>query len=188
MSAPDLKAMSLEEYLRTEELSSCKREYVGGFVYPLHGQAGVGMPHSLISGNIFGTLYGTARKEGCRIHQSDMRLSIEASSSYFYPDVMLVCDTGKMERLTETAPCLLVEVLSPSTAANDRVGKYAMYTALPSLQTYLIVEQDERRVYAYGRDGQKWNLAELAGSGEVEIPCLGRSLSLDNIYSGVLSA
>ncbi len=191
MTEAAFKAMSVEEYLRTEELSSYKREYVGGFVYPLHGetlrgQAGVGMPHSLISGNIFGNLYAASQKAGCRIHQSDMRLSIEASSTYFYPDVMLVYDTVSTQRLAETAPCLLVEVLSPSTAANDRVGKYAMYTAIPSLQTYLIVEQNERRVYAYQRDGQKWNLAELAGRGEVDIPCLGRTLSLDEIYGGVL--
>ncbi|WP_226342386.1 Uma2 family endonuclease [Deinococcus sp. AJ005] len=146
------------------------------------------MPHSLISGNIFGTLYGPARKAGRRIHQSDMRLSVEASSSYFYLDVMLVCDTASSQRLAEIAPCLLVEVLSPSTAANDRVGEYAMYTAIPSLQTYLIAEQNERRVYAYQRDGQQWNLSEVSGSGEVQIPCLGRVLSLDDIYGGVLSA
>ncbi|MDV6373467.1 Uma2 family endonuclease [Deinococcus arenicola] len=186
MDRPDFKAMSVEEYLRTEELSSYKREYVGGFVYPLHGQAGVGMPHSLISGNILASLHGAAQKAGCRIHQSDMRLSLEASSTYFYPDVMLVCDTTRTQRLAETAPCLLVEILSPSTAANDRVGKYAMYTAISSLQTYLIVEQDERRVYVYQRDGDGWNLTELAGSGEVNVPCLGRRLSLNEIYGGVL--
>ncbi|CAM3689511.1 Uma2 family endonuclease [Deinococcus frigens] len=186
MTDAAFKAMSVEEYLRSEELSPYKREYVGGFVYPLHGQAGVGMPHSLISGNIFGNLYASAQKAGCRIHQSDMRLSIEASRAYFYPDVMLVCDTTRTGRLAETAPCLLVEVLSPSTAANDRVGKYGIYTAIPSLQTYLIVEQDERRVYAYQRDGPKWNLSELSGGGEVQIPCLGRTLTLDEIYAGVL--
>ncbi|WP_415785635.1 Uma2 family endonuclease [Deinococcus saxicola] len=135
---------------------------------------------------MFGHLYASAQQAGCRIHQSDMRLSLEASSTYFYPDVMLVCDTTRTGKMAEVAPCLLVEVLSPSTAANDRVGKYAMYTAIPSLQTYLIAEQDERRVYVYQRDGQKWNLSESIGGGAVQISCLGRRLSLDEIYGGVL--
>lgn len=186
MSDPAFKAMSVEEYLRTEELSPYKREYVGGFVYPLHGQAGASRSHSLIGGNIFAALHAAARKADCRVHQSDMRLSLEGSSTFFYPDVMAVCDRDSGTRMAETSPCLLVEVLSPSTAAHDRVGKYGMYTAMPSLQTYLIVEQEERRVYAYTRQGQTWALAELIEQGQVEIACLGHTLTLDEIYAGVL--
>ncbi|CAM3283916.1 hypothetical protein DESA109040_06570 [Deinococcus saxicola] len=42
MTEAAFKAMSVEEYLRSEELSPHKREYAGGFVYSLHGEAGVG--------------------------------------------------------------------------------------------------------------------------------------------------
>ncbi|EYB69684.1 hypothetical protein DEIPH_ctg003orf0012 [Deinococcus phoenicis] len=186
MSDPAFKAMSVEEYLRTEEASPYKREYVGGFVYPLHAQAGASEEHVLISSNIVATLHADARRAGCRLYQSDMKLAIEGGSSFFYPDVMLVCDQNDQDRYSKTAPCLLVEVLSGSTASNDRVGKYAMYTGLPSLQTYLIVEQAERRVYAYQREGGQWQLQELAGQGEIPLPCLGRALTLDQIYAGVL--
>nr|WP_246580771.1 Uma2 family endonuclease [Deinococcus aestuarii] len=81
---------------------------------------------------------------------------------------------------------MLVEVLSQSTASHDRFGKYGVYIAIPSLQTYLIVEQKERRVYAYGRQAGGWTLQDLSGSGGIEIACLGRSLTLDEIYLGVL--
>ena len=113
-----------------------------------------------------------------------MRLHV--NSTLFYPDVMLVCGQDIPHALYETSPCLLVEVLSPSTAANDRVGKYALYTSLPSLQTYLIVEQTQRRVYEYQRAGDEWRLREVAETGEVEVPCLGLSLPLDDTYAGVL--
>ena len=186
MTDPAFQAMSVDEYLRSEETSPYKREYVAGFVYPLHAQAGVSQPHSLICTNIAGTLFGAARRHGCRLHITDMRLQVGAAM--FYPDVMLVCGQETPHALYETAPCVLVEVLSPSTAANDRVGKYAMYTVLPSLQTYLIVEQTQRRVYEYRRQGSEWVLREVTGGDTIEIPALGATLTLDDIYGGVLPA
>lgn len=184
MTESAFKAMSLEEYLRSEETSPHKREYVGGFVYPLHAHAGVSQPHSLITGNIFAALHPHARRQGCRLHHTDMRLHV--GNSMFYPDVMLACGHGTPHAFYETAPCLLVEVLSPSTAANDRVGKYAMYTGIPTLQTYLIVEQSERRVYEYQREGDEWRLREVVGDGEMGVPCLGLTLTLEDVYGGVI--
>jgi Uma2 family endonuclease len=186
MSDPAFRAMSVEEYLRTEASSPYKREYVGGFVYPLHAQAGASRAHALISMNVAASLYSAARQAGCRLYQSDMKLSIEGSNTFFYPDVMLVCDQNSGNNHSETSPCLLVEVLSGSTASHDRVGKYGMYTAIPSLQAYLIVEQAERRVYAYTRGEGGWTLQELAGQGSVHLSCLGQTLTLDEIYVGVL--
>lgn len=184
MTEPAFRAMGLEEYLRSEEHSPFKREYVAGFVYPLHAQAGVSEPHSLITTNIIGSLFQEAKRRKCRLHGGEMRLQVD--NAMFYPDVMLLCREPGPSRLYVTDPCLLVEVLSPSTAANDRVGKYAMYTGIASLQTYLIVEQTERRVYEYQRAGDEWRLREVAGQGEVGVPCLDLGLSLDDIYGGVI--
>lgn len=189
MTDPAFKAMSVEAYLRSEAESPFKREYVAGFVYPLHAQAGVTRSHSVIAGNIFATLHPHARKQGCRLHLSDMRLRIEEQNTFYYPDVMLVCDTKTGSNMAETAPCLLVEVLSERTAQVDRVGKYAMYTGLPGLQTYLLVHQDERRVVEYVRDGERpsrWKMREVVQDGELTIACLGVSLTLDDIFDGVL--
>lgn len=186
MSEPVPKAMTVEEYLRTEETSTVKREYVGGFVYPLHAQAGASEAHTLIGTNIIGTLYREVMQKGCRIYQNDMKLVVEGGTTFFYPDIMLVCDKEDTGQYAKSHPCLLVEILSDSTASHDRFGKYGIYTTIPSLQTYLIVEQKERRVYAYTRQGRGWHLDDLNGEGEIYLPCLGRSLSLDDIYAGVM--
>lgn len=190
MSSPAFRAMSVEEYLRTEELSPVKREYVGGFVYPLHGaaraQAGTSKNHVTITGNIHYALIPASRRAGCRLSASDMKLRIEDSNAFYYPDVMVACGPDNGEAYFETEPCLLVEVLSKGTASVDRHAKYQAYTALPSLQTYLIVAQDERRVYAYQRGVKQWQLSELVGGGEVNLACLNLPLSLDEIYVGVL--
>lgn len=186
MSDPAPKAMSVEEYLRSEEQSPYKREYVGGFVYPLHAQAGASKKHTLIGGNIFGSLYRDALNAGCRLYQNDVKLVIQGAATFFYPDVMLVCEPDDDNPYAESAPCLLVEVLSESTASHDRFGKYGVYTAIPSLQTYLIVELESRRVYAYQRSGKEWKLSDLDGSRTIDLPCLNRTLTLDEIYHGVL--
>lgn len=79
-----------------------------------------------------------------------------------------------------------MEVPPDSTASHDRVARYGMYTAIPSLQTYLIAEQTEHRVYTYTRGVSGWTLQELAGQGSVNLPCLGQTLTLDEVYAGVL--
>ncbi|WP_420596154.1 Uma2 family endonuclease [Deinococcus sp.] len=187
MSQPAFQRMSVAEYLRSELESPVKREYVDGFVYPLHGQAGASKAHTRICINITAHLYDAAMKSDCRLYSSDMKLRLNNSRTFFYPDVLVACGPDDPDDDFETEPCLLVEVLSPSTAANDRLGKYNAYTALPSLQTYLMVEQAQRRVYAYQRRGGEWVLSDLQGQGQIELPCLNRSLSLDEIYAGLLS-
>ena len=187
MSVPSLKPMSVEEYLRTEETSPHKREYVGGYVYPLHGtrgQAGTSRGHMLISQNIFRVLDPVALQKGCLVCTSDMKLKIERLDNFYYPDVMVVCgqNNDDLSATFETAPCLLVEVLSKSTARTDRLAKQVAYTALPSLQTYLIMEQTKRKVYVYQRTGEGWRSSELAGQGGIDLPCLGTALTLDQIY------
>lgn len=191
MSDPALRAMSVEEYLRTELDSPVKREYVAGFVYPLHGatraQAGTSKAHMRITLNFVVALDAAASGARCRLHAADMKLRIEGRNTFYYPDVMVACGEDNGEDYYETAPCLLVEVLSRRTAANDRHGKFNAYTAIPSLQTYLIVSQTERRILAYGRVGDTWELTEYDGAGAIPLACPGHTLTLDEIYAGVLA-
>ena len=189
MSDPAFQSMSVEDYLRTEQESPIKREYVGGFVYPLHGatraHVGTSKAHMQIVRNFVARLDEASERMNCRLSAVDMKLRVEGVNSFFYPDVMVVCGQPGGDPYFETDPCLLVEVLSPGTESRDRREKYSAYTALPSLQTYLIVAQDARRVYAYTREGAGWTLQELVGQGEVFLPCLSHTLTLDQIYRGV---
>ena len=180
------KAMSEAEYLLTERQSPYKREYVGGFVYPLHAQAGASGNHVQISGNIFGTLFPVARRQGCRLYQSDMKLYAGSDGAYFYPDVMLVCGGERPDPYFETAPCLLVEVLSGSTADNDRRHKRTVYSSVASVQTYLLVSQAERHVVEYQRVEGEWQMRQWQQEGRIAVPCLNTELTLEDIYGGVL--
>jgi Uma2 family endonuclease len=182
--------MSVEEYLRSEETSPIKREYVGGFVYPLHGRtqatAGTTAAHNRIGVNVVQALYDAARQAGGWVYSFDLKLHITHNDIFFYPDVMVVRgETGELDATYETDPCLLVEITSKRSVLVDRHAKYAAYTAIPSLQTYLIAEQDRRLVYAYQRGPAGWTSSELDGQGEIAVPCLSVRLSLNQIYRGL---
>lgn len=193
MTDAAFKAMSLEEYLRTEPDSPVKREYVNGFVYfvnnsdTLKAQAGSSKAHANVIFNIMLVLKPKANQQGCRAFASEIKLRIDQQRSYYYPDVIVACGPETDDPHSETNPCILVEVLSHGTAHTDRYAKYGVYTALPSLQTYLIVDQYERRVYAYQREGETWNLTEYVQNGVIPLPCLNTELTLNEIYDGVFS-
>ncbi|GMA14477.1 Uma2 family endonuclease [Deinococcus metallilatus] len=193
MSGPALRTMTEEEYLRTEETSPVKREYVWGFVYALHGEdspqarAGATSRHGLISMNIGAALHRTALRQGCRLYQSDMRVRIPqwGGVRYYYPDLVLTCDPVDDAATFLTAPCLVVEVLSPSTRDLDRREKLLAYTALPSVQGYLLVDTATGAARLYIRNGDGWDEHYEEGEGTLNLPCLNVPLSLDDIYEGV---
>ena len=72
VTEPAFQQMTEEEYLRTEEFSRVKREFVAGYVYPLHGetlaQAGATSGHGELALAIAANLRPFARKQGCKIY------------------------------------------------------------------------------------------------------------------------
>jgi Uma2 family endonuclease len=185
MTDTAFRAMSVDEYLRTEENSPVKREYVNGFVYPLHAHAGASDAHATIVGNIFAALRQAARRQGCFAYASDMRVTSADRRTYYYPDVLVTCEPREDNAKFKAAPCILVEVLSKSTAHTDHNAKYHAYTALATLQTYVLVEQHERRVYVYQRSDSGWEMREYSGDETVPLPCLDAAITLDEIYEDV---
>lgn len=175
--------LSVEEYLELEEGSTVKHEYVGGMAYAL---AGASDRHNRIAGNIFAALLGAARGGPCRVYISDMKLQV--GDVFYYPDVMVACEPPETENPTyRRDPCLLVEVVSQSTEATDRREKMLVYRNIPTVQTYLIVEQDRRRIERYFRDDEGvWRRADLVDEGHFPLPCPpGAELSLAEAYEGL---
>lgn len=193
MSDPASLYMTEEEYLRTEELSPVKREYVAGYVYPLHGatlaQAGATSAHGELALAVASALRPFARHHGCKIYQSDMRVSLltpTGKPSYFYPDVVATCEPMDRKSISTRAPCFIAEILSPGTSHTDLNGKLFTYTQLASLQTYLIINAERRLIRVIERREHGWSERELEGEGEINLPCLGATLTLEEVYDGVL--
>lgn len=185
MSGPAFKRMTAEEYLRREREAPEKHEFIDGFVYPLHAQAGASRQHVRLTLRIGAMLEGRASDLGCRPYVADMKLRADGWRNFFYPDVMVCCGPDEAAQDFETDACLIVEVLSGTAAAHDRTGKFAAYTKLPSLQTYLLVEQNERRIYAYAKAAGEWVLTEYE-DGIIPLPCLEAGLDVGRVYGGLV--
>lgn len=177
------RLLTVEEYLQLEEQSSVRHEYVGGELY---AHAGASARHNLILTNLTIAIGGAARGTPCRVFTSDMKLQA-APDVIYYPDLMVVCDESDDEPYIRERPCLIVEILSPSTEGIDRREKLLAYRRIESLQGYLMVYQDQRRVARQWRDEEgAWWQAEVSGEGVVPIPCPELTLTLDEIYQSIL--
>lgn len=175
------RPMSLEEYFDFEASSEIKHEFVDGELYAF---AGASRRHNRIAMNIYRHLLPQTAPP-CEIYANDVKLQA-ASNVVYYPDVMVTCDPDDDDELIVRAPCLVVEVISPNTRTTDLREKLMIYRQIPSLRSYLIVQQDERRVTRHWRDEHgNWWWGEMTGSGSVPIDCLDTELSIDQIYEGV---
>lgn len=151
--AAEKTRLSAQDFLDWDATQTQRHEFVGGEVFAM---AGAGEADVTVAGNLYMQLRQHLAGTPCRTFITDMKLRVEAANAYFYPDVMVTCSAGDAaDPLVKRDPVLLVEVLSPATAAYDRGDKFAAYRKLPSLREVLLVDTDSRRcdLYRKGDDG-----------------------------------
>ena len=150
------KYITPEEYIAQERRAKIKSEYIYGEIFAMSGASNA---HNLITLDIATELNLQLRGSGCLVYSNDMRVKTKPTGSYFYPDVVVVCDKLRFEdNVFDTLlnPILIVEVLSPSTEAFDRGEKFAHYQELVSLREYILVSQDRIRVEHYRLIETQW--------------------------------
>ncbi|MGH3145856.1 MAG: Uma2 family endonuclease [Rubrobacter sp.] len=175
-------SLTVAEYLKLEESATVRHEYVGGEIFAMVGAT---KRHNSIIGNIFGLLWGAARGGACRVYSESVKLRVSEDVIY-YPDVMVACGPEGDDPLVEDDPCLVVEVVSPSTETTDRREKLAAYKRMPDLRAYLIVSQDRRWVESHLRgDDGGWRRGDLVDEGRLSVPCPETELSLAEIYENL---
>ncbi|MBF2007458.1 MAG: Uma2 family endonuclease [Chlorogloeopsis fritschii C42_A2020_084] len=188
MSVP-LTYLTVEEYLKAEESSEIRHEYLGGQIFAMSGGS---KEHNIITLNIASRLRSHLRGGSCSVFMSDMKVRIELAnqnkSIFYYPDVIVTCDSQDQDRFFLNYPCLIVEVLSPSTEVTDRREKLVNYRNLDSLQEYVLVFQDEIKVEVYRKENQeKWSMQTLGKSDNLELNSVGLTLTMPDIYEDVLT-
>lgn len=135
--------VGISDFLEGEGRADRRHELVGGRVYAM---AGGSERHDLAAGLLFEALATGARRAGCRPFTANRLVRTRYESAY-YPDVMIACGKAP-HRLYETDPALVIEVLSPSTADIDRREKASAFAASGSLDLFLLVDPDNRRIEA----------------------------------------
>ena len=172
--------MTEAEYLNGEFTSKDKHQFVSGEVYAM---AGASVDHNRISGNIFSEFRIAFKGQSCEPFIADMKVS--ALGDYYYPDVMVVCDDHKDDSdYVKHAPKLIVEVLSRSTRVFDHSIKQAKYLKIPSLEYYVLIEQDLCEVSVLSRSAgfipQYYYLGDV-----IEFPILDVVISVNDIYERI---
>ena len=145
-----------EEYLTWERKQPFKNEYHNGQIIAM---SGANRSHNRITVDITIQLGNQLMDSECEVFANEMRVRTSPEISYFYPDVIVVCGEPRFEDDTFDTllnPIVVVEVLSPSTAAYDRGEKFEYYKQLASLQEYILISQDRVRVESYQRQGTRW--------------------------------
>ena len=182
-SVPDTW-LSPEEYLAREDKADTKCEYLDGVVYSMSGASPM---HNLIVMNIGGELRNALRGSRCRVYASDLKVTTPTRKRYFYPDLSVICGEPVLAEERQdvvTNPTVIVEVLSSSTSAYDRGAKFLAYQSISSLQEYVLVSQDERRVECYRRQTESgWYYTRVEHpDSSLSLASLGVELKLDEIY------
>jgi Uma2 family endonuclease len=184
---PHRPSMSIEEYLDLDRRSSETRyEYIDGYIRMFAG----GTPdHTKIAANVIGVLYGVLEGSTCGVYTSGVRVCL-SETRYVYPDIAVSCDARDQEQEEMIQyPCLIVEVLSPSTEAYDRGRKLAYYRQCPSIREYVLVDSQRQTVEVFRREKNTFWTYHAFGSGdEVELVSLSVRFLLVKLYRNVVLA
>lgn len=134
-----------------------------------------------------GVLLRLALRGGpCRSTSSDQRVLLPNDDAA-YPDLTVWCGEAEFrDGKTLTNPTVIVEVLSPSTEAWDRVGKLDLYLAIPTVQHVLLVEHGCWHLTLVSRreDGT-WTYASAGPGGSVNLSAVGITVSVDEVYDDI---
>jgi Uma2 family endonuclease len=179
--------LSEAEYLAIERAAPSRSEFFGGEMFAMAG----GSPmHSLISANLIGELRTRLKGRPCRPFTSDLRLKVEATGLFTYPDVSVICGPMQFAAGTDDTvinPTLVIEVLSDSTEAYDRGEKFQHYRQMPSLMEYVLVSQRLPRMEQFlRRPNEEWAMRTTEGKdASISIPSLEITLELNEVFDGV---
>ncbi|RPH88747.1 MAG: Uma2 family endonuclease [Chroococcales cyanobacterium metabat2.561] len=181
------KTLSLEEYRNLETRAETKHEYHDGEIIEMTGGS---INHNRLVRNLIRLLDNALRKTIYEVFPSDLRLWIPQYNRGLYPDLMIIAgeplfsDHRNDEILN---PCVIIEVLSPSTSSYDRGDKFRYYRSIPQLNQYLLVSQGEILIESYSKTSENnWLLQEYTPARVIiSLDSLGISLNLADIYEGV---
>jgi len=172
--------ISEQDYLEGEKISEIKHEYIDGNVYAM---AGASKNHQRIIANLARHLGNYLNGSPCEVFFSDIKVRVD-TKKYFYPDIIVVCENDDEDAYYTESPRIIVEVLSSSTRKFDHTLKRQFYQTLPSLEEYILIEQDFVQVAVY-RKADSWQSNFYYLGDTVTFQSLDFSLSVAEIYQHV---
>jgi Uma2 family endonuclease len=180
----NLPQLSPEEYFAWEEKQLEKHEYIDGEVYAMSGGS---VNHGRIAIKLTALFDTHLENSGCITGNSDIKTNIVGTKDYTYPDASVTCDDrDKTTPQYFTYPCLIVEVLSDSTEAYDRGGKFRMYRNNSVLKDYLLVSSTTIEMDLYHKkDTGEWIIINYKEGDNIELKSINLSFPIEQVYRGL---
>lgn len=180
--------MTAAEFLEWERAQEVRHEFVAGEVF---AKAGATRAHVRAVMNLGSELDRLLRGRPCEALSVDMKLQVRALDRYFYPDVLVTCsarDRTPTDVMHE--PTVIFEVLSESTAAYDRGEKFWAYRHLTSLQEYVLVDPERRRVEIFRRNAsaREWTYEPVDEGQALALRSLGVEIAWAQVFENVEAA
>ncbi|XOF34342.1 MAG: Uma2 family endonuclease [Candidatus Electrothrix sp. YB6] len=174
--------ISEQEYLDGELLSDVKHEFIDGSVYAM---AGASADHGRIAGNLFAAFlrHLQEQKSPCEPFLADMK--VKTGNKFFYPDVLISCEQEENDYY-RNAPLLIVEVVSRSTRKNDNTVKRLCYQNIPSLEEFVLIEQDFVDIEVCRRN-KHWRPEHYYLGDAVHFASINLTLPVEDIYARVMN-
>jgi len=183
------RSYSIAEYIRLEQQTDEKHEFVDGQIVAM---AGGTLRASLIAVNLIAALHAALKGSPCRVYSSDARIRAGRTPFLTYPDISIICglvgtDPDDPTDTTATNPRVLIEILSPTTEMYDRGEKFSRYRRISSLEEYVLVAQGKPQVETFHKNKNgEWVLNEAVGlKATLKLKSLKIKLKFEDIYAGV---
>ena len=175
--------MTLDQFLAWEDLQPERHEFYSGEVFAMVGGTRI---HERVIGNLAYRLRGQLEGSPCQVFAAGMKLQL-ADDTVLYADVMVTCDHADLRAdLAMRAPTQVIEVLSPSTQADDRSQKFALYRRLASLKEYILIDPDTLRIEGFRREpDDRWVLADMSQDAVMDCASVGCTVPLAQVFEGI---
>jgi len=167
------------EYLAGEKIAEIKHEFIDGEIYAMSGAS---KNHERISGNVFVNLHAHLQNSRCEPFSSDVKVKV--GGDFFYPDAMVVCDDQTEDYYYTETPTIIIEVLSESTRRYDATIKRIAYQSIPTLQEYVLIEQDFVGVEV-NRKKDQWSSRHYLLGDSLILESIGLTIKVEDLYQRV---
>lgn len=171
--------ITVEEYLEGEHTSDVKHELIDGYVYAM---AGASKNHERITQNISRKFGNHLENSPCEPFGSDTKVRVR--DNFFYPDVLVDCNVDESKPYYTDTPVIVVEVISSSTRHRDKGEKLLSYINLPSLEEYVLIEQDFVSIDVL-RKNEGWIPRNYILGESIRFESIDLTLSVEEIYHRV---
>jgi Uma2 family endonuclease len=180
MSVALHQPMTVTEFLAWEERQELRWEFDG---FEPVAMTGGTRAHEMIGGNIL--IAVQTRLAGGRCRAFGSNLKIEVAGRVRYPDAFVACTPGSARQTVVNDPVVVFEVLSEGTSRTDRIEKLREYGATPSIQRYVILEQDAIAAMVFVRKGTDLVAETLTAGDILRMPEIDVEVPMAEFYAGV---